>query len=91
MTRDLSNDDEEIKINEEKLCDENNQDAIIFSTTRNDIRAITKSEINHLSTNISRIAVQKLLVRKNNNKDVKKVVFDKDKLADNIRRQSVKQ
>ena len=78
--------EDEIKIDEKKLCEDNLTIPIVFSTTKNDIRPLNKSAIEQQAAEISKSAVQKLLVRRGSEKEHEKIKIDNSKLQKGIKK-----
>lgn len=87
MVKEIENHDEEIKIDEKVLCNDNYSDSIIFATERNDIKSLTKVELARMSKNISSGAVNKLSERRRSQLKVERISFDKNKLLKNLVKQ----
>lgn len=79
--------EDNIKIDENALCDENNTETITFSTKKNDIKSLTRTEIGIKADTISKLAIQKILVRREEDKEVKKIAFDKRKFNRRLSKQ----
>jgi hypothetical protein len=79
-------DEDEIKIDEKLLCDDNLTHPITFTTRKNDIKPIHKEDLLHKSENISRAAIQKLIERKVMEKDSQKIKVDSSRLSRKIKK-----
>ncbi|OMJ85562.1 hypothetical protein SteCoe_13105 [Stentor coeruleus] len=79
--------EEDIKIDENALCDENNTETITFTTRKNDISSLTRTEIGEKADIISKLAIQKILERKDEDKEVKNIAFDKRKFNRRLSKQ----
>ena len=76
----------DLKVYEEALCDENYMEAIYFSTHKNDIPHVSKSVLNRRSKKISESAVIKLNERKNFDRENNEIDHDHKKLQRNLRK-----
>lgn len=76
--------DDEIAINEKALVNEDNKEPVIFSSYRNDIRHISKVEIQNQASYISKISIEKLLQRKKVDDEVKKIAFSRSEFHNNL-------
>lgn len=83
----LHENEDEIKIDEKQLCDDELSVPITFVTTKNDIKPLTKSIIIEQAANISKAAVQKLVDRKVLEKDTQKIRVDNSKLQRGIKKE----
>lgn len=82
----LNQNEDEIKIDEKQLCDDNLTVPIVFTTTKNDIEPLKKSVIIQKAAEISKSAVQKLLVRRGSEKEHQKIKIDDSKLQRGIKK-----
>lgn len=87
VNEDNPQNEEDIKIDENVLCDENTLETLTFSTKKNDIRPMTRSQIGDQSDQISRMAIQKLIGRRDEDADVKNIAFDKDRFSRRLSKQ----
>lgn len=79
-------DEDEIKIDEKQLCDDNLTHPITFTTKKNDIKPVERTELIQKSEDISRLAIQKLIERKAIEKQVQKIKVDSSKLSHQIKK-----
>ena len=86
IAKELDSDTEEIKLDENALCDDSRTEPIIFTTASNDISSISKSQLITQTNYISKQAVQKLLERKDLNADIQHINFKEDKLHRRIQK-----
>jgi hypothetical protein len=87
VTRELEENDDEIILDERALVDDNQANPILFTTSKNDIRPASKSEIEEQGALISRQAIRKLTERKKLEAEVQKIQFNKDKLNRRLSKQ----
>lgn len=83
----LHENEDEIKIDEKQLCDDEHDGPITFTTSKNDIKPLTKSIIIEQAANISKAAVQKLVERKILEKDTQKIRVDNNRLSRGIKKE----
>lgn len=79
-------DEDEIKIDEKLLCDDNLTHPITFTTKKNDIKPIQRTALFQNSENISRSAIQKLIERRALEKEVQKIKVSSSKLSHQIKK-----
>ena len=79
-------DEDEIKIDEKLLCDDNLTHPITFTTKKNDIKSIQRTTLIQKSEDISRAAIQKLIERRALEKEVQKIKVDSSKISHQIKK-----